>query len=146
LFKLPPQEQLEACGISGCTALQYMSDTYDAAQPANERIGGRMIPVEKEGQRYSVIFMRNDYGPDLPVAQVVMTKFCILYHELGHAEDFYQGINYDHKKRECSIRKAEAYADDFAVKHLKKIKCEKVVQGKKRDTTLGDWYRENRYR
>src|SRR5262245_36647620 len=84
LFKLPPQEQLEACGISGCTALQYMSDTYDAAQPANERIGGRMIPVEKEGQRYSVIFMRNDYGPDLPVAQVVMTKFCILYHELGH--------------------------------------------------------------
>jgi hypothetical protein len=146
LFKLPAREQLEACEVSGCTALQYMSDTYNVAEPANERIGGRMIPVEKESKRYSVIFIRSDYDPDVPAAQMIMSKFCILYHELGHAEDFYQGINYNHTKREFSVKKAEAYADDFAVRHLKRIKCEMLVEGKKRTTTLGDWYRQNRYR
>jgi hypothetical protein len=146
VFKLSAQEQLEACELTGCTALQYLSDTHDAAEPANEHIGGRMVPVEKGGQRYSVIYMRNDYGPDVPAAQVIASKVCILYHELGHAEDLYQGINYNHKKRECSLKRAEAYANDFAERHLKRIKCERIVAGRKRETTLGDWFREHRYR
>jgi hypothetical protein len=146
LFKLPEQEQLKACGLTGCTVLQYAHDAYDAVKPENERIGGRMVPVEKNGRRYAVILIRNDYEPDRSDAQVIMTKFCILYHELGHAEDLYQGINFDHKNKQCTIRQAEAYADDFAVRHLKRVKCEKIVAGKAHETTLGDWYRENRYR
>jgi hypothetical protein len=146
LFKLPPQQQLEVCGLLDCTALEYMSYTYDSVQPSNERIGGRMFPVEKKGKHYSVILIRDDYGPDITPAQVLMYKFCILYHELGHAEDFYQGVNYNHTKREVSIKQAEGYADDFAVKHLKRIKCEEIVQGKTKRPSLADWYRKHRYK
>jgi len=146
LFKLPAQEQLEACGIRGCTALQYAGDAYDATQPDIQRIGGRMIPVEKDGRRYAAVLVRSDYERSLPDAQVIMTKFCILYHELGHAEDFYQGINFNHKNKVCATKQAEAYADDFAVRHLKRIKCERIVKGITHKTTLGDWFRGKRYR
>jgi hypothetical protein len=146
LFKLPPKEMLAASGITGCTVLEYTSDTIDSTRPANDRIGGRTVGVlDPEGQRRSVIFMRNDYPPEYSPALALVCKVCMLYHELGHADDFREGVNFQHEKGHYSAKRSEAYADDFAKRHLRRIRCIKVVDGQERRGTLWDWYREVRY-
>ncbi|SRR5260370_9975041 len=146
VFDLPLGAMLEACGVTGCTPIEYLSPNYDAAAPGNDKIAGKMIGVETAKGRRAVILMRRDYPSEMHPAFVTACKVCVLYHELGHAHDFNEGINFRHRERGYNAEKAEAYADAFAQEKLKKIKCVKIVNGKKVPTTLWDWYRQSRYR
>jgi hypothetical protein len=44
-----------------------------------------------------------------------------------------------------SLKRAEAYANEYAIRHLKRIKVEMIEEGKTRKATLADWYRQISY-
>jgi hypothetical protein len=145
IFGLPDEEKLEVCGISGCRPLLYFADTYDQNAPGDHRIAGRHIPVQTSTGRSSVILVRSDYPTDYPPSFVCACKVCILFHELGHADDFYEGYNFKHTKMEYDPEAGEKYADAFAKERLKRIRCQKIVEGKESPATLWDWYSQVRY-
>jgi hypothetical protein len=142
VFLLSDQEKLEACGIMGCKAITYYADTYDQNAPGELRTAGRHIGVQTEVGRSSVILMRRDYPAEYSPESVVAYKVCTLYHELGHADDFYEGINFRHAETQIDAEAAEKYADAFARERLKRIKCEKIVDGKTWPATLWDLYNQ----
>src|SRR5437588_9662320 len=99
IFCLPDDAKLEACGIIDCRVLLYYANTYDQNAPGDQHIAGRHIPVETSNGRSSVILTRSDYPEDQSPAFVCACKVCILYHELGHAHDFYEAYNFNHVKK-----------------------------------------------
>jgi hypothetical protein len=145
VFSLPDEAKLEACGITGCRPLLYFADTNDQSAPGDHRIAGRHIPVQTSTDRSSVILMRSDYPAELPPPFVCASKVCVLYHELGHANDFYEGYNFQHSTMRYDPEAGEKYADAFAKERLKRLKCQKIVDGQQSPASLWDWYSQARY-
>lgn len=137
IFTLPDEDKLKRLGIKG-RPLQFRSETFDQSAPPDEEIAGRHIGVEIDDGRLSVILMKSDYSAD--PAYVCALKICVLYHELGHANDFYEEINFRHSTMNCDTEASEKYADRFAKKRLKRIRCQPD-----QPPTLWDFYEKLMY-
>lgn len=85
--------------------------------------GGRII---------SVVFLRkhvpsdSDDGFHDEFESVV--KLLVLLHEVGHAKDMLEQINFKHDTGTVDIVSAEAFAHLFALRHLKKRNCRVAIQ------------------
>lgn len=144
-FKLPLQERLAACGLQEAIALDYLSDPAACAVPAGATRAGCMIPVAADGARSSVILILNQFPRHFDSKWVMLFRICVLYHELGRAEDLRCGACFDHSTQECRQKEADEYAAKFARRYLDDILCERTIEGKFEILTLWDWYAEVNY-
>jgi hypothetical protein len=146
VFPLAEQQMLEAVGLEGCTALQYFADCYDQNAGTADQIAGRHIGVLTAMGRLSVILLRDQYVTRHSDAFVAAYKVCTLYHEVGHAEDFRRGINFNHTNKTTRPKEAEEFADSFAKRRLQHIKCHEMVKGEPPPPTLWDFYSSVRHK
>ena len=87
--------------------------------------------------RSSVILIQYEYADN---EQANLLRIAILYHELGHADDFKKGINFNHHTLTFHLPKAEEYADAFAKQYLQEFNVRKGNA----QFTIWDFYNERR--
>jgi hypothetical protein len=145
VFLLSDEQKLARYGLRDYTTLRYLAKTYDKNAPGDEQIAGRAVQLSGPKGRVSAIFLREQYqGFDNPTYFWVC-KLGVLYHELGHADDFRQGINFNHRKMIYKPKEGEEYADRFAKKYLSRIPCVKFLDDKPEKSNLWEVYGAIRY-
>jgi hypothetical protein len=125
IFQLPvlpdggSVELLEQHGIKGFQ-IHYW-DTDDERSSAGGTDGGFMQAIYDQAGAYrTVIFLARKNRDDMKEADTFnnIANLAVLYHELGHVDDFEKRINFQFSKK-LDMTQAELYAHHFGCRRLK---------------------------
>lgn len=123
-ISLPIEDRLIDLGISYDEVIYFTPSGGEAHNISHEQhdAAGVTSFFIKDGVAHSVIFINGEIGKLTNTEGSEyedLLKYIFLIHEIGHADDFSKQINFKHVTREVNLISSEAYADVFALRHLK---------------------------
>jgi hypothetical protein len=121
------EDRLEAIGLGHYSVIRYEVE-HEAGESEEGDVGTGSTTVVRDvhGASRSIIFLRQEVrttsDPTDPVHQSASDgiRLLVLLHELGHADDFAQAKNFDHKALKLDLVGAETYAHEFVIRHAKR--------------------------
>lgn len=135
-YSLNTEELLVRVGLGEHKYLNWDSDherNDHSASRSGKATGMACAVMTAEGRILPVVFVRKGItldSVDSEHSEKVreMIRLLVLLHELGHAEDIYQEISFDHQHGKVDIVAAEAYAHVFVMRYLQKRNCRLALQ------------------